>query len=111
MYLCQRARDYFFSIFSFDGSKYNNVISFSLEILFRVPAHCSYTAKIDFGAQQHLSVICDWHPITLPYSSCSLALFAALPNVDALDPQPPWSASLLPRLKTSLGRLRSDLLR
>lgn len=23
-----------------------------------------------------------WHPITLPYSSCSLALFAALPNVD-----------------------------
>lgn len=50
-----------------------------------------------------------WHPITLPYSSCSLALFAALPNVDALDPQPPCSASLLPRLKTSLGRLRSDL--
>ncbi|KAJ5189229.1 hypothetical protein N7491_005556 [Penicillium cf. griseofulvum] len=38
-------------------------------------------------------------------------LFVALPNVDALDPQPPYSmsASLLPSLKTSLGRLRSDL--
>ncbi|KOS46438.1 hypothetical protein ACN38_g2620 [Penicillium nordicum] len=31
------------------------------------------------------------------------------PTWMCIDPQPPCSASLLPRLKTSLGRLRSDL--
>ncbi|KAJ5843720.1 uncharacterized protein N7525_001461, partial [Penicillium rubens] len=77
-------------------SKYNNVISFSLKILFRVPAHYSKDRL--------------WRPTAFDDISCSLAMFVALPNVDALGPQPPCSASLL-CLKILLGRLRSDLLR
>ncbi|KAJ5383929.1 hypothetical protein N7517_001840 [Penicillium concentricum] len=68
--------------------------------------------KDRFGAQQLSSVICDMSSLSLPSLLQPGPLFVALPNVDALDPQPPCSilsASLLSRLKTSLGYLRSDL--
>jgi hypothetical protein len=107
-YLCTNVKGLLlFLFFPSFRSKYNNVISFSLKILFRVLAHCSKdrlwrpTAFDDMWCEliepaEPLIRVCllEWHPITLPYSSCILALFVALPNVDALDPQPP-SASLL----------------
>lgn len=96
-------------------SKYNNVISFFLKILFRVPAHCSKdrlwrpTAFDGMWCEliepaEPLIRVCllKWHPITLPYGPCSLALFRRSAQRGCAWSPASLSASLL-CLKTLLG--------